>query len=397
MRESDVMPARFLSAMSTAAVLAALFAGAATSAQAPKAGQAPAAAAGQQKPKTPKTWPPDAKTLEKRRLEAEAVPLFAGVEPVEIVLTADWKTVQRDRNPDSKKLYPGTMALVKDGVAATPFPIELRTRGHVRRDPRTCGFAPLRLELPKDKTKGTIFEGHGKVKLGTHCQGDGIFQQYTLKDYLANRLHNALTPRSLRARLARVTYAETNGGKEPYTKLGILFEDVDDMAARAEARELAVPRQMFQYVEQRQLMFMSMFQYMIGNTDYSIIQLHNVFMLDDAKGIRYTVPYDFDYSGLVGAHYAVPAKGLNLPSVRDRLYRGPCKSEAEVNEALQPFREKQAELLALPATLTQYGLSEGQRKDAEKYLNEFFELVNKPDKVKRTFVTDCKAIAGMRP
>jgi hypothetical protein len=389
------MLARFLSAISSAAVVAALFAGAATSAQAPKAGQAPAAAADQQKPKTPKAWPLDAKALEKKRLEAEALPLFKGEEPVEIVLTADWKTVQRDRKVDSKKLYPGTMAIKKDGVAGEPYPIELRTRGHVRRNPRMCGFAPLRLELPKDKTKGTIFEGHGKVKLGTHCQGDGIYQQYVLLDYLANRLHNTLTPRSLRARLARVTYAETGGGKEPYTRYGILFEDVDDMAARAEARELPVPRQLFQYVEQRQLMFMSMFQYMIGNTDYSILALHNVLMLDDAKGVRYTVPYDFDYSGLVDAHYATAVKALNLASVRDRLYRGPCKTEAEVNEALTPFREKQAELLALPATLTQYGLTDGQRKDAEKYLNEFFELISKPDKVKKTFVTDCKTGGGM--
>jgi hypothetical protein len=388
------MLARFLTATTVALAVATMLAGGEPAAQAPQ-GQKPAAAPAEAKPKTPQTWPPGANVLEKNRLEAEAVPLFQGEEPVEIVLAADWKTVQRDRKPESKKLYPGTMAVKKDGVAGAPFPIELRTRGHVRRDPRMCGFAPLRLELPKDKTKGTIFEGHGKVKLGTHCQGDGIFQQYTLLDYLANRLHNTLTPRSLRARLARVTYAEADGGKEPYTKLGILFEDVDDMAARAEARELPVPRQMFQYVEQRQLMFMSMFQYMIGNSDYSILALHNVVIIDDAKGVRYTVPYDFDYSGLVDAHYASPAKGLPIVSVRDRLYRGPCKSEAEVNEALTPFREKQAELLALPATLTQYGLTDGQRKDAEKYLNEFFETISKPDKVKRTFVTDCKTGGGM--
>jgi hypothetical protein len=389
------MLTRLLTGMSLAVFLATVLAGGDLAAQAPKTGQAPAAAAGQAKPKTPKTWPPDAKALEKNRLEAEALPLFQGEEPVEIVLTADWKTVQRDRKVDSKKLYPGTMAIKKDGVAGEPFAIELRTRGHVRRNPRMCGFAPLRLELPKDKTKGTIFEGHGKVKLGTHCQGDAIYQQYTLLDYLANRLHNTLTPRSLRVRLAKVTYAETGGGKEPYTKLGILFEDVDDMAARAEARELPVPRQLFQYVDQRQLMFMSMFQYMIGNTDYSILALHNVIMLDDAKGARLTVPYDFDYSGLVDAHYATAVKDLHLASVRDRLYRGPCKTEAEVNEALTPFREKQAALLALPATLTQHGLTDGQRKDAEKYLNEFFELVSRPDKVKKTFVTDCKTGGGM--
>jgi hypothetical protein len=388
------MLARFLSAIPAAALIAIAAAGASASAQAPQTAQAPIAAAAQ-KPKIPKPWPPDAEALKKRRLDAEAIPLFQGEEPIEIVLTADWKAVQRDRNDDSKTLYPGSLAIVTGGAPGTPIPIELRTRGHSRRNPRTCAFAPLRLELPKDTTKGTIFAGHGNIKLGVHCQGDGIFQQYTLLEYLAGRLHNVLTPRSLRARLARVTYAETDGGKAPYTKLGVFFEDVDDMAKRVEARELSVPRQAFQYLDQPQVMFLSMFQYMIGNTDYSIMGLHNIFMLDDVKGVRLPVPYDFDYSGLVGAHYAVPSRQLGLASVKDRLYRGPCKTEAEVNEALQVFREKQAELLALPATLVPYGLSDGQRRSAEKYLNEFFELIAKPDRVKRTFVTECKPIAGM--
>ena len=390
------MMSRFLAAFALALAAAGLFVGGNTSAQAPPA-QKPASAGEKQAkpPKPPKQWPPDAATLQKRRLEAEAVPLFAGVEPVEIVITADFKAVQRDRNPDSKKLYPGTIAVVKDGAAGTPIPIELRTRGHVRRKARLCEFAPLRLELPKAKTKGTIFEGHGALKLGTHCQSEGVYEQYLLKDYLATRLHGTLTRRALRTRLARVTYADTDKGKEPFTRLGILFEDVDDLAARMEARELPVPRQLFSSVDQAQLLFMSLFQYMIGNTDYSILLLHNVIMLDDASGIRYTVPYDFDFSGLVNAHYALPAPDLKLASVKERRYRGPCTTEAEVQEALKPFLEKRAELLALPASLTSLGLEEGHRKDVEKYLSEFFELISKPEKVKKTFVTDCKTGPGM--
>ena len=388
------MLTRFLTAISLATILAAGLAGTDTAAQAPPA-QKPAAAAAEKAPKPPKVWPPDEETLRKRRLEAEAVPLFASLDPIEVVITADFKTVQRDRNVESKKLYPGTLAIVKDGVPGTPIAIELRTRGNVRRNPRLCEFAPLRLELPKDKTKGTIFEGHGGLKLGTHCQSDGVYQQYTLKEYLANRLHNVLTPRSLRVRLAKVTYADKDPGKKPYTRLGIFFEDADDMAARMDARELPVPRQMFKYLDQPSLLFTSLFQYMIGNTDYSILVLHNVIMLDNVKNARMPVAYDFDYSGLVNAHYAVPAKGLEIPSVRDRLYRGPCKTEAEVNQALQPFRDKQAELLALVASMEPLGLDEGQRKSTEKYLNEFFEIINKPDKVKRTFVTGCKPIGGM--
>ena len=388
------MPARFSLAITLAFLLAMLCAAGHPSAQAPQA-QKPAAAAEQKPPKAPKAWPPDEETLKKRRLEAEALPLFASQDPVEIVLEADWKAVQRDRNVTSKKIYPGTLTIVKDGTAGTPMPIELRTRGNVRRNPRLCSFAPLRLELPKDKTKGTVFEGHGNIKVGVHCQGDRIYEQYMLKEYLANRLHNLLTPRSLRVRLAKITYADKDPGKDRYTKLGILYEDADDMAKRVDARELPVPRQMFQYLDQPSLLFMSIFEYMIGNVDYSILVLHNVIMLDDVKGARVPVPYDFDYSGLVNAHYAAPAKGLDIVSVRDRLYRGPCKTEAEVNDALKPFREKQAEMLALVASMGPLGLDEGQQKNTEKYLNEFFELINNPARTRKFFVTDCKPLAGM--
>jgi hypothetical protein len=391
------MLARVLTALSLAVAIAALAAAGDLGAQAPPSAQAqkPADQAGEKAPKPPKEWPPDADTLAKRRREAEAIPLFSSQDPIEVTITADWKPVQRDRSVTSKKTYPATLTIVEGGTAGAPIPIQLRTRGHSRRDPRTCGFAPLRLELPKDKTKGTIFEGHGNIKLGVHCQNDSVYLQYTLKEYLANRLLNVLTPRSLRVRLANVTYADTDAGKKPFTKLGLFFEDIDDLAKRMEARELSVPRQMFEYVEQDQLLFMSLFQYMIGNTDYSIVALHNVIMLDDAKGVRRTVPYDFDYSGLVNAHYARPFPKLPIVSVQERLWRGPCKTEADINAALTPFREKKAELLALPASLTPLGLNDGSRKYTEKYLNEFFEIIENPNRLKKNLVSDCKTGPGM--
>ena len=176
--------------------------------------QKPAAAEAEKPAKPPKPWPPDEETLQKRKAEAEALPLFASQEPIEITLTADWKAVQRDRNDDSKKLYPGTLPIVKDGSAGTPVPIQLRTRGHSRRNPRTASSRRCASNSRRTATKGTVFEGHGNLKLGTHCQSEGIYLQYTLKEYLANRLHNLLTPRSLRVRLASVTYADSQPGKK---------------------------------------------------------------------------------------------------------------------------------------------------------------------------------------
>ncbi len=362
----------------------------ATRVQAPPASQ-PAQTAQQAKPSKP--WPPDADALTQRRLEAEALPLFASLEPFDVTITADFKAVQRDRNVDSKKTFPGSISIVTGGVAGPAIPIQLRTRGHSRRNVRTCGFAPLRLEFAKEQVRGTIFQSQGAVKLGTHCQDADVFQQYTLKDHLASRILNALTPRSLRSRLARVTYVDSASGKKPFTRLGIFFEDKDDMAKRVEAREEPRERLLFGHLDQPTLIMMSLFEYMIANTDYSIAALHNVVIVVDSKGVIYPVPYDFDYSGLVYAHYAVPAKVLGLGSVRDRLYRGPCKTEAELEPTLEQFKAKKDEILALPAAMP--GLDDGHRKNAEKYLNEFFDLISRPDKVKRTFVTDCRRLAGI--
>ena len=386
------MLGRFLTALVLAVAVPAVLAGGGAVGQAPHS-KKPASAEAGKPAKAPKPWPPDAETLKKRRLAVEALPLFSGVEPVEITITADFKTVQRDRTAGSKETQPGTLSVVKNGAAGPPIQIQLRTRGHVRRNPRTCEFAPLRIEFPKDGVADTIFSGLDFVRLGTHCQSEAVYQQYTLKEYLANRLLFTLTPRAQRTRLARVTYADTDAGKKPYTRLGIFFEDADDVARRMEAREEKVERLMFGTLDQPSLLFMSLFQYMIGNSDYSIVELHNIMIFQDAANVRYAVPYDFDYSGLVCAHYASPAKGLGLASVMNRMYRGPCKAEAEVEGALELFRKKQAELLALPASLPDF--DEGHRRNTEKYLSEFFELAGKPDRVKKTFVTDCKPIVGM--
>jgi hypothetical protein len=337
-------------------------------------------------------WP-DAAAMRERRLEAEALPLFASVEPFDIAITADFKAVQRDRDTESTTLFPGSLAVLTDGVAGKPIPIQLRTRGHVRRNNRTCSFAPLRLEFPKDEVKGTIFQGQRVLKLGTYCQDTDVYEQYTLGEHLTYRVSNVLTPRSFRSRLARVTYVDSAAGKKPVTRAGIFIENEDDVAKRMEGREVPMPRLLFKDLDQPTLTQMSLFQYMIGNTDYSIIALHNVRLVVDAKKVFYPVPYDFDYSGLVDAHYAVPSKALGQPSVRDRLYRGPCRTEAELESALEPFRARKAEILALPDAIP--GFDERHRREAGKYLAEFFEFIDKPGRARRTFVTDCKAQVGM--
>ncbi len=57
------------------------------------------------------------------------------------------------------------------------------------------------------------------------------------------------------------------------------------------------------------------YQYLIGNTDRWISNLHNI-KLVTKTGVRpVPVPYDFDYSGAINTPYSVPHKSLSIKSV----------------------------------------------------------------------------------
>jgi hypothetical protein len=126
---------------------------------------------------------------------------------------------------------------------------------------------------------------------------------------------------------------------------------------------------------------------MIGNTDMSMFLQHNIRLVQTQAGQRYTVPYAFDYSGLVDAPYAIPAKHLGLGSVRDRSYRGPCRTAVELEPVFARFRTLKPEIMAIYDTLP--GLSDSSRKESKAYLEQFYRTIDRPGDVKRAFIDDC--------
>ena len=332
-------------------------------------------------------WP-DAAELADRKRESERLRLFRNDDPLEITLKADFRAVQRDRDPKSTVTFPATVEFTDRNGAPASMPLRLRTRGHSRRNPRTCTFAPLRLDFDKTQTKSTIFDGHGALKLGTHCRSGS--EDVILRELAVYRMFNLLTPRSFRARLARVTYVDTSRNATIATEHGLFIEDADDVAKRLEGRETTLEQVIFARVDQDTLNLMMLFEYMIGNTDLSIYVQHNVRLIQTPSGARYPVPYDFDYSGIVNAGYAVPARGLPIASVRDRLYRGPCRTLEQWAPYFEKMRTAKPDLLAIYDTLP--GLKPEYRRDAKAYLEEFFRTIDSPALAKRAFIDRCEKI-----
>src|SRR3954471_13567213 len=72
----------------------------------------PPKAAGKKNPllKLAEPWP-DAEALKARRIEAEARPLFQKTEPLEFRLTANFRAINKDHNPESSVRYPGVLTV----------------------------------------------------------------------------------------------------------------------------------------------------------------------------------------------------------------------------------------------------------------------------------------------
>ncbi len=325
---------------------------------------------------------PEAEKLARRRDEAQNLPLFLTTDPLSLSLTADFKAVNRERVENSAKRFDATLS-----VGGRSIPVRLGTRGHARLRQTTCAWAPLRVEFPSDAVAGTVFDGQRALKLVTHCRDTSVFEQYVLQEYLAYRMLNLLTPRSFRARLVRMTYGDAAAGKPLTTRFGMFIEDDDDVARRMESRSIDVPNVLFKDLDPDTLTLMSLFEYLIGNTDYSIIRLHNVRILQDRKRLLYPVPYDFDFSGLVEAVYSAPDRRLGIESVRDRLYRGPCRTPAEFEPAFERFRARKDEMLALFDSLPE--LQPSNRKQARQYIEDFYSTIDRKDRVKRLLIDSC--------
>ena len=332
-------------------------------------------------------WPAD-EVLQARRVEADSRPLFREIEPLAFTLTGDFAALNKERNPNNKKTFPAVLT-VPDAKGPQDIPVKIGSRGHFRLMARNCDFVPIRLELPaKGETAGTVFEGQTSLKLGTHCRSDREYDNYTLREYLTYRLFNLVTPLSFRARLARATYVDAKTKKTISNRYAILVEHENDVARRFGGRIVELQRIQFNDLDAPTLNRMMLFEYMIGNTDFSIWALHNVRIVQDRNRKLFPVPYDFDLSGLVHAPYAAPDPRIGIRSVLDRLYRGPCRSLDEFDETAEAFRAKRADMFTLLESMRD--LEPVARGEAKTYLESFFRTIEKQDSIKRQFVNGCK-------
>ena len=316
-------------------------------------------------------------------------PLFTSHEPLILTIEADYGTIFKERD-DESQYHPARLTFAGPNGAATTVNIELRTRGHFRRQARICGFPPLRVDFPKDSVVGTVFEDQNRIDLATHCQDRREqFEQITLLEHLIYRTYNLLTDKSFRVRLARITYLDAAGKRDTVTKYGFFVEDKPDMARRIGGDVLNQREIHDENTDFDPMTLTALFEYFIGNTDWSVWALHNILLvaMPDAA-FPTAVPFDFDWSGVISAPYARPDEKLPIRSVRVRLFRGYCRAPVELAPVFALFNQKKDGIYALYQN--QEGLTDETKKKTLEYFDEFYQTINDPRSVEREILRKCR-------
>ncbi len=295
--------------------------------------------------------------------------------------------------PRSTDPFPA--ALTIDGRR---FDMQISARGFSRRTRGICTFPPIALNLDGER-QGTVMQGQNKLKLVTRCRSSDNFEQVTILEYTTYRLYNEITPLSFRVRPVRTTFRDTERNRDE-VQFNFLIEDVDDLARRNRRVALEVQSGEVRSTQlaAEQAAIVGLFQFMIGNLDWDMVQgppgeecCHNGKLLAANETSRESVipvPYDFDYSGFVSAPYAVPPEGIPVRSVRQRYYRGLCRYNDQAPAAAEHFRSRRSQLLAVIDGENR--LSEARRRSARQYIEEFYQILDDPQRFQRQIIENCR-------
>lgn len=263
------------------------------------------------------------------------------------------------------------------------LPVSVRARGNFRR--KNCYFVPIKIKIKKEDAKETLFKGNKELKLVLPCLKENNADDNVIKELLAYKLYEVISKYHFKTRLLDFNLNEPKGKNiEAHNVRAFFIEDIDELEERFGANKVnrnVHPLQQDSLYATRN----AFFQYMIGNTDFSVGYQHNQKLLF-VDGFYIPIPYDFDMSGLCDVSYSVVSQigGDMLPiaSVTERLYRGFKRSDAVTMAVKNEFLENQDKMMAVVDAHEVYFEEPKEFLKSKAYLTEFFYILQNPVKFK---------------
>jgi hypothetical protein len=297
-------------------------------------------------------------------------------EGTKITIEADFTTLVA--NKKTNQYFPGTLT-TDDGKT---LKIELRPRGKYRR--KISEIPPLKIKFSKKMLLAEGFDTLNEIKLVLPYTDNAESDELLVKEYLAYRMFEQLTPFSVKARLIKLILRDAHVEKSKKSMLAMLVEDEEESAARLKGNVVESYGMPSDSLMMNQAALVAVFNYMIGNTDWEIAMIRNVRLIRAPESGKVVVmPYDFDFSGLVSAPYASPSSDSGLKTVKDRFLMASGIRQDALKRATQLIKTNRNKLLEI--CNTRY-LASSTIDQVTEYLETYFQQIAENDGVPQRFI-----------
>jgi len=310
--------------------------------------------------------------------------LFSDQTPLEIKLGYSNKDMNRKTNDST---FIDTTLEFLQNEKWSSLEVNLRARGNFRRN--ECYFPPIKMKIKKDQYQGTIFDGNKTMKLVLPCKLESENNDNILQEYIAYKIYERISPFHFKTRRVNIDFSEPKGKKiKKFALKGFLIEDDKRVAKRHEGKvfERYVHPMAMQHLTSVQNAF---FQYLLGNTDFSVAYQHNGKLLYVNKEII-PLPYDFDMTGWVNPSYATVNTTLGINSVQDRKYRGFKREQQYFDEVRQQFLDQKADLMKMISSFEGEFSNQSEYENMFEFLKSFYDVLEDDSKFQKSIVEDSR-------
>jgi hypothetical protein len=326
---------------------------------------------------------------------AAAHPLFESDETLSLVLELPLNELLR--RAQRKPTVTGVLRYVATDGTEVVLDVSVSTRGKSRLE--HCSFPPLGINLKRQQLASTIFAGQNKLKLVTQCRRQTVYRRYLNQEYAIYKAYNLLSGYSFRVRMLEVTYRDASGRRPDMLQPAFFIESDDEAAARQDMTPVDADVVGVSQLDAEQLSIFTLFQFMIGNTDWSVRKgpgeegcCHNgkVIAPPDSNSGWVVLPYDFDQAGIINTEYSAPSEQLPIRRVRQRLYRGFCSNNEKLDATIATFNEHRG---AIEDIFRNAPDGASKNKSALKYLQSFYDIVNDSKQQQKKILAACQGKA----
>ncbi|MEE9372203.1 MAG: hypothetical protein V3V00_04045 [Saprospiraceae bacterium] len=295
-----------------------------------------------------------------------------------MILHTKVKELFKNKSISEEYYIPGTMTISQPDGSELSFTMEAKIRGNTRK--KVCNNAPIKLDLKKKElTALNLNKEVDKIKLVLQCENHPRNFQQLLKEKLIYDLYEAIDSNSMQIKLIKLQMFEDGKMKEKLN--AFIVEDEETYANRKNARIIETGKINYAALPRYEYFRLCFFQYMIANCDWSIANKHNIELvkLPDAKQLV-SVPYDFDYAGLVNNSYAVPPEHFSITSVTERYFMIRTQmTKEEVDTVIDYYEGMKDTFLGIVAS--QEFMDDKTKKNVTSFLEGFYKSIKKRNRV----------------